>query len=316
MKHSHPRPCREERADQPEGASGAGARLSVEAPQIHRASDLLLGGCSGVLVTGTQVDGLARWGRSIAAALRSRTDVLVEIYMPATIDSLVDRFNSAMSRLSVKAARSGSIATGPIRVLLVPDSRALDSPEGLLLIRLVSDFPAAGVRLLVLADESAVDINRTIREMVGRRLGLVTIGDGTPEAVAGVGESEARDANEWGTRSTAKPWGRTMRGGAGPVTVPSERTGPMRLRERRPSSVPALVGEQGRSSAAVQLRPDDKGAPTRRLVTWLAAIASVSLLCALVMVLLTRDRSPGGAAPAKALAVSGVSSVPVRTVRN
>ena len=72
MKHSHPRPCREERADQPEGASGAGARLSVEASQIHRASDLLLGGCSGVLVTGTQVDGLARWGRSIAAALRSQ----------------------------------------------------------------------------------------------------------------------------------------------------------------------------------------------------------------------------------------------------
>lgn len=90
----------------------------------------------------------------------------VEIFFPASTASLVARFEERVARLSVQQAmREG--AARPECIWLVHDAGALSTAELQLLTRLVSSFPGAGVRVVLLFGPS--DRSRRGFESLGRR---------------------------------------------------------------------------------------------------------------------------------------------------
>jgi hypothetical protein len=249
--------------------------------------ELLTGERCNVLVTSQASGGLDLWGRTIAAALRSRADAVLEIYMPASAEALVARFNSAMASHSLVSARTDGGPGAALRVLLVADSRALMTPEGQLLTRLVGDFPAVGVRLLVLADAEADAANRTVRDILARRVRHVAL------------ESD----------SVAEPASTGVIGDSGAGMHPGRVTAPV-ISSVKTYRFPALTagGLEGHRFATRQ--PVSR---SRRMVTWGALVLSVALIAVLIIVLLYRDRSPAGAVAAKpAQAASATQSSGVR----
>ena len=275
MKFPQPSLARQALPDRPDGSTGGAPRLLTDSPTVRRVLELLTGERCNVLVTSRASGGLDLWGRTVAAALRSRADVVLEIYMPASAEALVARFNSAMASHSLVSARTDGGPGAALRVLLVADSRALLTPEGQLLTRLVGDFPAAGVRLLVLADADADAANRTVRDILARRVRHVALeSDSVAEPVS--------------TGVVGDP-GAGMH--TGRITVPA----PV-MSSVKAYRLPALIaaGREGHRSATRQ--PASRG---RRMVAWGALVLSIALIAALIIVLLYRDRSPAGATLAK-----------------
>ncbi|NBS66478.1 MAG: hypothetical protein EBT33_19425 [Betaproteobacteria bacterium] len=287
MKFPQPSLARQALPDRPDGSTGGAPRLVTDSPTVRRVLELLTRERCSVLVTSQASGSLDLWGRTIAAALRSRADVVLEIYMPASAEALVARFNSAMSSHSLVSAQTDGGPGAALRVLLVPDSRALMTPEGQLLVRLVGDFPAAGVRLLVLADAEAEAANRTVRDILARRLRLVALESGSidePVPAAVSRDSRAEILN-------------------GRITLPAPVISPVAAYR-----APALAGAVLEASRLPVRQPMSRG---RRIVTWGALVLSIALIALLVVVLLYRDRSPAGAASIKP---SQATPVPLSTV--
>lgn len=287
MKFPLPSLERQALPDRPDGSTGGAPRLLTDSPSVRRVLGLLTGERSNVLVTSQATDALDLWGRTIAAALRSRADVVLEMYMPASAEALVARFNSAIVSLSLVSARSDGGPGAALRVLLVADSRSLMTPEGQLLIRLVGDFPAAGIRLLILADSEAESANRMVRDTLARRVRHVSLEsdyvDEHPSAAI------SRDSR------TVAP--------AGKIALPAPATSPLTAYRN-----PALAGSV-LDASLLAIRPPTSRA--RRIVTWGALVVSIALIAVLVVVLLYRDRTPSGAAtvkPAQAATVSATQS--------
>lgn len=287
MKFPQPSLARQALPDRPDGSTGGAPRLVTDSPTVRRVLELLTRERCNVLVTSQTSGSLDLWGRTIAAALRSRADVVLEIYMPASAEALVARFNAAMSNHSLVSARTDGGPGAALRVLLVPDSRALMSPEGQLLVRLVGDFPAAGVRLLVLADAEAEAANRTVRDILARRVRLVALeSDSVDEPVPAAVIRDARIA--------------IQKVG---ITTPASVISPVAAYR-----VPVIAGAPLEAPRLPVRQPMSRA---RRLVTWGALVLSIALVALLVVVLVHRDRSPAGAASIKP---SQASSVPQSTV--
>ena len=289
MKFPLPSLERQALPDRPDGSTGGAPRLLTDSPSVRRVLGLLTGERSNVLVTSQATDALDLWGRTIAAALRSRADVVLEMYMPASAEALVARFNSAIVSLSLVSARSDGGPGAALRVLLVADSRSLMTPEGQLLIRLVGDFPAAGIRLLILADSEAESANRMVRDTLARRVRHVSLEsdyvDEHPSAAI------SRDSR------TVAPAGKIA------LPTPTPATSPLTAYRN-----PALAGSV-LDAPLLAIRPPTSRA--RRIVTWGALVVSIALIAVLVVVLLYRDRTPSGAAtvkPAQAATVSATQS--------
>ena len=287
MKFPLPSLERQALPDRPDGSTGGAPRLLTDSPSVRRVLGLLTGERSNVLVTSQATDALDLWGRTIAAALRSRADVVLEMYMPASAEALVARFNSAIVSLSLVSARSDGGPGAALRVLLVADSRSLMTPEGQLLIRLVGDFPAAGIRLLILADSEAESANRMVRDTLARRVRHVSLEsdyvDEHPSAAI------SRDSR------TVAP--------AGKIALPTPATSPLTAYRN-----PALAGSVLDAPLLAMRAPTSRA---RRIVTWGALVVSIALIAVLVVVLLYRDRTPSGAAtvkPAQAATVSATQS--------
>ena len=293
MKFPLPSLERQALPDRPDGSTGGAPRLLTDSPSVRRVLGLLTGERSNVLVTSQATDALDLWGRTIAAALRSRADVVLEMYMPASAEALVARFNSAIVSLSLVSARSDGGPGAALRVLLVADSRSLMTPEGQLLIRLVGDFPAAGIRLLILADCEAESANRMVRDTLARRVRHVSLEsdhvDEHPSAAI------SRDSR------TVAPAGKIAL--PTPTPTPTPATSPLTAHRN-----PALAGSVLDAPLLAMRAPTSRA---RRIVTWGALVVSIALIAVLVVVLLYRDRTPSGAAtvkPAQAATVSATQS--------
>ncbi len=132
----------------------------------------------GVLVVTAQSSAaLDQWGRAFAREVRSRQGAQLEIYMPATSDTLIARFNELLSGLSLDRARADPSPDANRRFILVPDIRAFDSSEGLLLARLATDFPGAATRLVLLIDQSEWSRSQSLLASLGRHVHKVNLSD-------------------------------------------------------------------------------------------------------------------------------------------
>jgi len=247
----------------------------------QRVLDLLIVERCNVLVTGQATDRLDRWGNTIASALRSRADVELELYLPPTADALVARFNVAMASLTLAGARASERRDTALRVLLVPDSRSVMTPEGQLLARLVGDFPAADIRLLVFGDVESEAANQSLRDILTRRLRQVSLLE-SAASVRAVGapptEPLAADTRFALIRAN----------GAARGYVPLDQS-----RDRLPA-IPRFRIKQSMDAQRRTL------SARQRLLAWGSAFASLALLSALIVVLAYRDRTPGAFAPISA----------------
>lgn len=289
MKFPQPSLARQALPDRPDGSTGGAPRLLTDSPTVRRVLELLTGERCNVLVTSQASGGLDLWGRTIAAALRSRADVVLEIYMPASAEALVARFNAAMANHSLVSARTDGGPGAALRVLLVADSRALLTPEGQLLTRLVGDFPAAGVRLLVLADAEADAANRTVRDILARRVRHVALDSDSVAEPASMGATGAAEAGMHTGRITSPAPG---------------------ISSAEAYRFPTPIAGRLEGHRFETRQPVSRG---RRMVTWGALVLSIALIAVLIVVLLYRDRSPSGAVTAKpAQAASATQSSGVR----
>lgn len=266
--------------ERPDDSAVATPRQMADPALTRRVLDLLVVERCNVLVTGQATDRLDRWGKNIAVALRSRADVELELYLPSTADALVARFNAAMASLSLERARASERRDSVLRVLLVPDSRSLMTPEGQLLARLVGDFPAAEIRLLILADVGSEAANRSLRDILARRLRQVDL------------ESAASGQSAELTPVAPLP----VAGGLALARV----TGAARIRvpaDQSMGRLPAVPWKLTKPPPGAQ-RPALSA--WQRLVAWGSVFVSLALVSVLVVVLLYRDRTPGGFAPINA----------------
>lgn len=267
--------------DRPDGSAGASPRQLTDPAFTQRILDFLVVERCNVLVTGQATDRLDQWGNTIAAALRSRADVELELYLPSTADALVARFNMAMASLSLARARASERRDTALRVLLVPDSRSVMTPEGQLLARLVGDFPAADIRLLILGDVEAEAANQSLRNILTRRLRHVSLlASAASDRTVGALPSESLPSD------TGLALGRVN--GSARTHMPLDQS-----RDRLPA-IPRVRIKQVRDAQRRTLSARE------RLLAWGSVFASLALVSALIVVLVYRDRTPGAFAPINA----------------
>jgi hypothetical protein len=224
-----------------------------------------------IAVLARQSDELDQWGRAFARTVRAHNKAALEIYMPSTREGLIDRFNQVLSGISLDAARAAAPDDLPRRIILVPDSRSFESPEGLLLARLVSDFPGAATRLVVLMDEEeGADRCERLLASLGRSARRIDL---LGESVMAQSKVLARVE-----RHSARP--------AEPLSPPAP--------ESRP---PPFVVDPERQVA--MLPSADFSRPRRSsTMRWLGAgavLMGLLLVSALIVVLLHRETGPGAA---------------------
>jgi len=265
MRAPPPSLSRQATSDLPGGAATASPRLTGEPDLTRRALTALFNDRSNLLVTSADRWLLDQWGRSIASALRARGDCDLEIYLPVAAEALLSRFNASIAAMSLRSARADTPGRMRLRIVVVPDSRALMAPEGQLLARLVNDFPAAGLRLLVLGDHEAELANTVLRELFSRRLKHLSLdvpcADPLPDA-----PSRSVD-----------------------MAPPQER--------QRQVRSPFIKVQREQSRGGVEAPILTTASPTSRLskhLIWGAGLLSLVLIWAFISVLLHRDRSPAG----------------------
>jgi hypothetical protein len=91
------------------------------------------------------------YGKRLLAALRRRSDVILETYTPGGAEALIERMNKLLEPFSLEEARgSAGEGTGPLHVMVLHELDGLEDDEAMLLARLAQDLPGVRVALLFL----------------------------------------------------------------------------------------------------------------------------------------------------------------------
>jgi len=137
-----------------------------------RLCDQLLHGGANVALTGTNRAAIDHYGKILARRLRGLQDTRVEVFLPSTSEALIARFNEILAaRPMAEAMQDRSNETeSPVRILFSPEARSMSAREGRLLARLVSSFPGANTRLVLLHDENEDSDQQQVLELLGKRL--------------------------------------------------------------------------------------------------------------------------------------------------
>jgi hypothetical protein len=111
----------------------------------HRSHVLLCGN------DGPRLDRASRW---LTRRLRAEADFAVELCLPSTTEALLQRFNDRLQSIALSDARDTAPPPERRVVWAVPAGGELEQHDLALLVRIAQDFPAAGVRLLVVLDDA------------------------------------------------------------------------------------------------------------------------------------------------------------------
>ena len=123
---------------------------------------------------------LDHYGRLLTERLRrAAPQSQIETYFPASTAALVSRFNEVLAGQTMREAMSESACAVPERIWVVHDAGALAEHELQLLARLVSNFPGANIRTVLLLGPS--QRSRKAFESLGRRFVRWDIEAPTPE---------------------------------------------------------------------------------------------------------------------------------------
>lgn len=94
---------------------------------------------------------LDHYGKLLAERLRRTSlQARIETYFPASTEALVGQFNEVLAGQTLREAMSDGAALAPERIWVIHDAGALAEHELALLARLVSHFPGANIRVVLL----------------------------------------------------------------------------------------------------------------------------------------------------------------------
>lgn len=111
---------------------------------------------------------LDHYGKLLAERLRRACpQSQIETYFPASTEALVGQFNQALARQTVREAMAEGVALVPQRIWVIHDAGALAEHELQLMARLVSHFPGANIRVVLLLGPARR--SRKAFESLGRR---------------------------------------------------------------------------------------------------------------------------------------------------
>lgn len=142
---------------------------------FRQADGLRLDGCITLLVDEGQSLALSSLAEAaldhyadlLLHRLRRAVNCPVEVYFPASTLALVQRFEELVARMTLHQAMALVPGAAPERIWLVHEAGALAPSELQLLMRLVGNFPGAGVRVVLLFGATAA--GRKGFESPGRR---------------------------------------------------------------------------------------------------------------------------------------------------
>ena len=103
---------------------------------------------------------LDHYGKILVSRLRQAApEVAIEIYFPASSEALLARFNEVLVNSSIQEAMNGEVSLATPRIWIVHDASALPDHEVELLARLVQNFPAANIRVVLLMTAASQKTN-------------------------------------------------------------------------------------------------------------------------------------------------------------
>lgn len=257
---------------------------------IQRRQDIvssLIGKNRHVLALAGSSNASVQWARDLRNWLVSAVDARLEVFVSGNAEAMIERFNDLLECSDLASARTPLESSSLERVVLVPDIRMLASSEGLLFTRLVASFPGAGVRLLVVADRDALAASDRVLDALARSLDIVEL-DGNDESPGAIAHKPADK-----TAQSVAAASRLAPGGA-PSLRSDGWTVPARGREPESSAARRFDAVDFSREPEIVMPVHGQGAGWRRTLGWAAAFLSLLLVSALVVVLLHRDKSPGG----------------------
>ena len=140
-----------------------------DAERMTRVARELLEARKHLLITG-RFDGIVdHYGQILLKRLKTQSTVVVEMFLPSSIEAMVERFNELLSTMEMDQARGERPSGAPDRVLVINDPQVLEGESWSLLTRMVTDFPGLNMRLVFLLDRLSQPIDRAL-DRYGSRL--------------------------------------------------------------------------------------------------------------------------------------------------
>ena len=136
-------------------------RLSLEAVKNGERGLALIGANEGVL---------DHYSRILVSRLREISGFNLEVFLPNDTDSLLNRFNQILAKMTMEQARKSAEPSAQVHLLVVNDARSVKQEQWNLLARLISDFPGTNVRLVLCIDKTGWPGYEKLLPMFGRQL--------------------------------------------------------------------------------------------------------------------------------------------------
>ena len=136
-------------------------QLSLEAGSHGDRGLAVIGGNDGVL---------DHYSRMLVARLRDLEGFQLEVFLPNDTDSLLNRFNQILAKMTMEQARKLPEASAPVHLLVVNDAKSVKQDQWHLLVRLITDFPGINVRLILCIDKTGWPGYEKLLAMFGRQL--------------------------------------------------------------------------------------------------------------------------------------------------
>ena len=113
---------------------------------------------------------LDHYSRMLVTHLRDLQNFQVEVFLPNDTDSLLNRFNHILAKMTMEEARKPADASALVHLLVVNDAKSVKQDQWNLLVRLMTDFPGTNVRLVMFIDKTGWPGFEKLLTMFGRQL--------------------------------------------------------------------------------------------------------------------------------------------------
>ena len=136
-------------------------QLSYEAVSHGERGLAIIGGSDGVL---------DHYSRMLVTQLRDLEGFQLEVFLPNDTDSLLNRFNHILAKMTMEQARKAAHPSALVHLLVVNDAKSVKQDQWNLLVRLLTDFPGTNVRLILCIDKTGWPGYEKLLGLFGRQL--------------------------------------------------------------------------------------------------------------------------------------------------
>jgi len=198
---------------------------------------------------------LDHYGKLLAERLRRACPQgQIETFFPASTEALVNQFNEVLARQTLREAMTEGVALAPQRIWVIHDAGALAEHELQLMARLVSHFPGANIRVVLLLGPARR--SRRAFESLGRRFVRWDVEAPTAEQALTMLEQARIEGCERLVSHLLRH-------------LQPELVGPLAPQERLHANEPFVFHAEGRAGEAAELaRQKDQASWRDRLRAW------------------------------------------------